>query len=170
MRTTSRYVLTRLVLGAALATAALPALAPVGAGGAVPDGRWRLRGRGIGAEAIWTARPDAPHLRLRCDQGDPVLVLEIGPSTLPRSASQVRLVADATGMEYPMQRDGSKLVSRIALDAPILDRMLLAQRFAVSAGGITVVTGAPGDALAHVVRTCRALHWPREAWARPANG
>jgi hypothetical protein len=152
-------------LGCALAALCVaPATAAVSA-----DGRWQLRGSGIRAEAVWTARDGAPRLRLACDHGDPVLVLHVAPAQLPR-ADQVALVADGTGMDYPLSRDADRsLSSRIALDAPILDRMLVARRFEVSAGGRTLATGSPGAALVRLVRACRALHWPREARMAPSD-
>ena len=134
-----------------------------------PDGRWQLRGTGIRSQAVWTAGGE-PLLWLRCDHGDPVLVLRVAPAQLSTGADQVTLVADGTGMDYPVARGADRgLSSRIALDAPILDRMLVARRFAVFAGGRTLATGSPGEALVRVVRACRALHWPRDARIEPSD-
>jgi hypothetical protein len=157
MRLTSRYLSVSLLAFAALAQAAGSSSA-----------RWQARGSGVGREAVWTAGNGEPRAWLRCDRGDPVLVLRIAPSVLPQEVDQVILGADGTEMDYPATRGPAPgLASRIALDAPILDRMLVAQRFTISAGGRTLATGSPGTALARVVRACRALHWPREARIDP---
>jgi hypothetical protein len=155
MRTTSRSALVLLV----------PALVAAAA-----DQHWQLRGTGVGSEAVWAGSNGQPSAWLRCDRGDPVLVLRIAPAQLPRDTEQVTLDADGTGMDYPVSRAGAPgLASRIALDAPILDRMLVARRFTVTAGPQTLATGSPGTALARVVRACRALHWPREARIDPSE-
>src|SRR5690349_17794071 len=143
MRSSSRYKPAALIavaaLAAGLAAAGTPAAAAVAA-----DGRWQLRGSGIRAQAVWTARDGEPRVWLRCDPGDPVLDLRIAPAQVVPGDGQVTLLADGTGMDYPVARGADRaLSSRIALDAPILDRMLVARRFAVSAGGRTLATGSP---------------------------
>ena len=107
---------------------------------------------------------------LHCDQGDPVLLLRVDAGPLPHPPARITLQADGTAMDYPVSRAPDGVPgSRIALDAPILDRMLVARRFAVSAGGRTLATGSPGAALVRVAGTCRALHWPREARIEPSD-
>jgi hypothetical protein len=119
---------------------------------------------------VWTNGAGVPRAWLRCDRGDPVLLLHIAPAQLPDDTDQLTLEADGIGMDYPAVHAGEAgLASRIALDAPILDRMLVARRFAVSSGGRTLATGSPGAALARVVRACRALHWPRDARIEPRD-
>lgn len=96
----------------------------------------------------------------------------------PASAApveRVRLAADGVVVDYPVQasawRGVPTLIARIALDAPILDRMLVARDFTVLVTGRSLRTGEPGAALARVVRLCREAHWPRVAATglRPAR-
>lgn len=125
--------------------------------------RWQLRGSGLDAEAVWQATTGDASLRLRCDRGDPRIDLGLRSSELATDLHRLTLVADGTSMDYPLDRTAYGYRARIALDAPILDRMLVAQQFTVLAGGRAVQTGAPGTTLARVVRTCRDHHWPRPA-------
>lgn len=165
MRQRSRYRAIRRLAAAAPGTAALVlCLLHTAQAATASEGRWQVRGAGIAAEAVWSGQDGEPRLWLRCDHGDPVLVLRIAPSQLPGAAGQLTLQADGTAMDYPATPTGDHgLTSRIALDAPILDRMLVAHRFAVSVRGQALATGSPAEPLARVVRACRALHWPREA-------
>lgn len=144
----------------------------LGVAPAVADGRWQSRVDGGRIEADWRSPDGATRLRARCDRGDPVIVLRIRSAALPAGLQTLTLAADAVRMGYPLQRteadDGPGYVARIALDAPILDRILLARAFSLAGGGHTVQAGVPGDALARVVVACRAIHWPRDA--RRANG
>jgi hypothetical protein len=153
-------VMSALLLGAG--AACLPAAAAA-------DGRWRVRGAGIGTSAVWTTTDGGAWVSVHCDQGDPVLILRIDAGKGVRSPTQIMLRADGTGMEYPIARTDGHLASRIALDAPILDRMLVARRFDLATNGLTLATGAPGEPLARVVRACRALHWPRDARIDPSE-
>lgn len=136
--------------------------------GALVDG-WQPRGDGTGASATWQGRGGDPFVRIRCNHGDPRLDLRITSATLPADLHQVTLVADEVGVDYPVERSGASLAARIALDAPILDRMLVARQFAIVVGGRSLSTGLPGETLARVVRACRALHWPREARIDPSD-
>jgi hypothetical protein len=67
--------------------------------------------------------------------------------------------ADGVRMDYPAERREDALapvlVTRIALDAPIVDRLLMARRMVVTAGSDAIATTAPGDALRAVVDACR---------------
>ena len=158
-------VLSLLLAGAAMAAA--------GGAGAV-EVPWRGYGDGIDARARWTA-PDGLRVELRCDAAESRIVLRLSGDHLPSRLSQVMLIADGIAMAYPADRTGGDarpaFLTRIALDAPILDRMLVARAFTLRAGERAVATGVPGDALARVVRACRAHYWPREAAApaRPAS-
>lgn len=157
--------------GVALALFALaPALAADrGDPPAVVDARWQPRGDGTSAQAAWRM-PDGGGVTLQCDRGDARILLRVDAGVLPAGLDKLTLVADGVGMDYPLDRSGSGgYVSRIALDAPILDRILLAQAFSLQGGGRTVQTGVPGDALARVVRACRELHWPRAARIDPSD-
>ncbi|HZX80735.1 MAG TPA: hypothetical protein VFE72_07285 [Lysobacter sp.] len=135
---------------------------------------WRPRGDGIDAQARWVA-PDGLRIEFRCDAAEPRILLRLAGDRLPLRLPQVTLVADGIAMPYPVERSGNDVrpgfVTRIALDAPILDRMLVARAFTLTAGERSVATGVPGDALARVVRACRAHHWPRETGSslRPAR-
>lgn len=135
-----------------------------------PDSRWQPRGTGVASEADWRASDGATRVRIRCDRGDARLVLRIDSDALPAGLQSVALVADGVDMAYPLQKADAAgetaYVARLALDAPILDRILAARAFTLLAGAHTVRTGVPGDALARVVRACRARYWPREAAAR----
>ncbi|GAB1596722.1 hypothetical protein [Lysobacter claricitrinus] len=132
--------------------------------------RWQARGEGLGAQAAWLAPSGDAGVIMQCDRGDPRVLLRIDASILPDELQQVTLIADGIGMEYPLERTtAGGYRSKIALDAPILDRMLLARSFTLYGGGRAVRTGVPGDALARVVRTCRELHWPRDARIDPSD-
>ena len=153
-------------VGPILAWAALVGL-PAGlasAAGTLPLDQWHPRGEGLAAEAVWGSADGATQLRMRCDRADARILLRIDAPAFPAGLQEVTLVADGVGMAYPMEptSDG-RYVARIALDAPILDRMLVARGFNVAAGGTVVRTGVPGRALSRVVRACRELHWPRAA-------
>ncbi|HEY4560229.1 MAG TPA: hypothetical protein VIG54_05770 [Lysobacter sp.] len=138
--------------------------AAVGRGADTPDDRWRPHGNGLQAQARWTAR-DGLRVQLQCDPGEPRVVLRLSGDHLPSKLPQLLLAADGTAVAYPVERTGvgarPAFVTRIALDAPILDRMLVARAFALKLGERTVAAGVPGGALARVVRACRAHHWPR---------
>ena len=133
------------------------------------DARWRARGDGIGAQAAWRGAAGTG-ATLQCEQGDARLLLRIDRAVLPAGLEKITLIADGTGMDYPVERaNAGGYVSKIALDAPILDRMLLARAFTLQGGGRSLQTGIPGEALARVVRACRAHHWPREARIDPSD-
>ncbi|MGY4514916.1 hypothetical protein ACVWWW_000484 [Lysobacter sp. HA18] len=133
-------------------------------------GHWQARGDGVGAQAAWRIPPGDSGITLQCDHGDPRVLLRIDGSVLPSDLQQVSLIADGIGMEYPLERSAAGgYRSKIALDAPILDRMLVAKSFTLFGGGRAVRTGVPGDALARVVRACRELHWPRDARMDPSD-
>lgn len=156
MRTASRFC--------AILTLLLSAGIAAGRGADTPDARWRQYGDGLQAQARWTAR-DGLRIQVQCDPGDPRIVLRLAGDHLPSKLPQLVLVADGTAVPYPVERTGvgtrPAFVTRIALDAPILDRMLVARSFALKLGDRTVASGVPGSALASVVRACRAHHWPR---------
>lgn len=148
---------------ALLLSALLAAARPAGADDAV--GRWALHGEGLGQQAVWTGA--GLRISVRCERGDPMVMLRITAPGLTPGLQRVTLVVDGLQMDYPVSKSGTtvapSLESRIALDAPVLDRMLVARRFGVAAGGLHHAAGTPGPALARVVRDCRGLHWPREA-------
>ena len=170
MRRASHYRWT--VLGLLL-TAAVAAPAPAAdaiAGGASTSPRWHPRGDGLRAQAAWQPAIGSGGVIMQCDRGDPRMVLRIDPDLLPSGLQQITLVADSIGVEYPVERTGEGgYVSKIALDAPILDRMLVARSFPLGGGGRRVKTGMPGAAVARVVRACREFHWPREARIDPSD-
>lgn len=162
MRRRSQFA--ALLLPAALAAGGLTA-ANGSAGGSHlgPTGVWHPRGNGPTAMASWRGREGEPYVSIRCDRNDPRLLLRVASPHLPVDIDTVTLVADGVGMDYPVERSTGAVTARIALDAPILDRMVVARAFGIVAGGRQMSTGVPGEALARVVRACRALYWPREA-------
>ncbi|AXK72929.1 hypothetical protein DWG18_12010 [Lysobacter sp. TY2-98] len=132
--------------------------------------RWQARGEGLGAQAAWRMPGDGAGLIVQCDRGAARMLLRIEATALPSGLDKASLVADGIGMDYPLDRRSSGgYVARIALDAPILDRMLVARSFTLYGGGRLLQTGTPGEALGRVVRACRDLHWPREASIDPSE-
>lgn len=149
------------------ACVALPGATPAAAD------RWQRRGDGLDAEAVWASATGDARLLMRCDRGSPRIDLRLTSGELPPDLQRLTLVADDTAMDYPLEKAATDGVrgyrAKIALDAPILDRMLVARSFTVLAGGRVVQTGVPGNALARIVRTCREHHWPREARIDPSD-
>jgi hypothetical protein len=98
-------------------------------------------------------------LVLACDRAAGQLVLERQAIGVPDDVRVVTLDADGVRMDYPAERREDALapvlVTRVALDAPILDRLLMAQRVVFTAGTDTIATTAPGPSLRAVVDACR---------------
>lgn len=135
-------------------------------GGASAAADWRTRGEGLEARAVWQAPDGDPTVSLDCEQGEPRVRLRVASARLPVRVKHVRIAADGVAMDYPVEAAGAgAVVARIALDAPLLDRMLVAQALTVGIGGRLLQTGLPGAPFHRVVRTCRDLHWPRDARA-----
>lgn len=136
----------------------------------LPDD-WREHGAGVEAEASWLSTDGATKIEARCDRAAPRILLHVRPSPPQAGVQAIALIADAVSMRYPVERvgasDDAAYVAKIALDAPILDRILVARSFRIDAGGRTTLTGVPGSALARVVRACRTLHWPRDPRVMP---
>lgn len=132
-------------------------------GGPVPAGDWLV----LGSEpprAAWGARASETALTFSCDHRDQRLLLERAAARVPDSVRTVSIEADGTRMEYPAERreatPAPNLVTAIALDAPIIDRLLLARGMTVTAGDDAIATTAPGDALRAVVDACRRAATP----------
>lgn len=128
----------------------------------MPRGRWFLQGGDDDPRAVWGVPDSEGTLMLRCDHDQGRLVLEREATGLPAHARLLAIEADGTRMNYPAERVdtglGTSLVTSIALDAPILDRMLTASRLTVQAGDSTLVTTSPATVLAPVVAACRARY------------
>lgn len=142
--------------------APLVAMAPGGAGtsghAALPEGRWSLR-ESYPPVAAWGVPDSEAMLTFACDGAGHQLVLERQAVGVPDSVRLVSIDADGTRLDYPAERIEAtlapNLVTRIALDAPILDRLLGARRIEVLAGEDAIVATAPGAALRPVVEACR---------------
>ena len=126
----------------------------------VPTGRWVLQ-KSEPPRAVWGARDSEGVLAFACDAQRQRLVLEREAVGVPDHVRLVSIEADGTRVDYPAERVDAtlapQLVTRIALDAPIVDRLLGARRMAVSAGADAIVADAPGIALRPVVDACRRL-------------
>ncbi|GAB2510525.1 hypothetical protein [Lysobacter humi (ex Lee et al. 2017)] len=134
---------------------ATPAAAPSG-------GQW-FEGRADGAPfAAWGAPASEAVLRLECDDDAGRIVLTREAHALPGDVRILTLEADGVRMDFPAERVattlGADLVTRIALDAPALDRLLATPRLAVITGDETLHVDAPGRALRPVLDACRARH------------
>jgi hypothetical protein len=124
----------------------------------VPAGRWLLQ-ESHPPRAVWGAPGSEGVLLLSCDPAAGQLLLERQAPGAPEDIRVLTLQADGVRMDYPAHRVETPLApmlaTRIALDAPILDRLLMAGRMTVAAGGDVVATTAPGAPLRAVVEACR---------------
>lgn len=137
------------------AEAAAPAMA-------TPDGAWIESGPEGAPVAAWGAPASEAVLRLHCDDDAGRIVLAREAHALPEDVRVLTLEADGIRMDFPAERVpttlGADLVTRIALDAPALDRLLATPRLALITGTETLQVGAPGRALRPVLEACRARH------------
>lgn len=135
-----------------------PVETPASATSAHAGGEWMLR-ESYPPTAVWGAQHSEGQLVFACDQARAQLRLERHAVGVPSHVRWLSIDADGTRMDYPAERGDSALVqvlaTSIALDAPILDRMLGAQRLVVTAGADAIATDAPGAALRAVVDACR---------------
>jgi hypothetical protein len=135
-----------------------PAHAPATHGEATGSGRWHLQ-ESDPPRAAWGVPDSEGMLTLGCDRAGARLVLERQAIGVPDDVRVVVVEADGVRMDYPAERREDALapvlVTRIALDAPIVDRLLMARRMVVTAGSDAIATTAPGDALRAVVDACR---------------
>ena len=126
--------------------------------GAAPVGTWHLQ-ESFPPRAVWGVPAGEGMLSLGCDRAAAQLVLERQAIGVPDGIRVVTLDADGVRMDFPAERRDDALapvlVTRIALDAPIVDRLLLARRAAFGAGTDTITTTAPGASLQAVVDACR---------------
>lgn len=122
------------------------------------EGRWLLR-ETYPPTATWGVPDSEGILTFSCDRGRRQLVMQRQATGVADGVRMVSLDADGTRMDYPAERIEATLapamVTPIALDAPILDRLLAARRIRIVAGGDAVVAAGPGAALAAVVDACR---------------
>lgn len=147
---------------AADARSPLVALDPDATVGARADvaggGRWFLQ-ESDPPTAAWGVPGSEGMLTIGCDRAGGQLLLERQAVGVPDDVRVVVLDADGVRMDYPAERRETTLapmlVTRVALDAPILDRLLGAQRMRVVAGDDVIATRAPGHALRAVVEACR---------------
>lgn len=134
--------------------------APPGSAGGTPDatGQWRLQ-ESDPPRASWGMPGREDQLTFSCDRASERIVLQRRASEVPGDMRVLAIDADGVRVDYPAERTETastpRLSTRIALDAPILDRLLIAQRMAVSAGDDRIVTAAPGESLRAVVDACR---------------
>ncbi len=120
-------------------------------------GQWFLQ-ESHPPRAVWGAPASEGALTFSCDLASAQLVLHRQAVGVAEDVRLVSIDADGTRMDYPAERVDTALspmlVTTIALDAPILDRMLIAQRLVVTAGDDAIATVAPGPALRAVVDAC----------------
>lgn len=126
-------------------------------------GRWMLQ-ESDPPRAVWGVPDSEAMLSLGCERGSGQLLLERQAIGVGDDVRVLGLEADDLRMDYPAERvDGvlaPLLVTRIALDAPILDRLMIAARMAVVAGDDAIATTAPGASLRAVVDACRGAQPP----------
>lgn len=126
--------------------------------GTRPVGAWHLQ-ESFPPRAVWGVPAGEGLVTVGCDRGAGQLVLDRQAIGVADGVRVVTLDADGVRMDYPAERRDDALapvlVTRIALDAPILDRLLLARRAAFVAGDDTITTTAPGASLQAVVDACR---------------
>lgn len=137
-------------------------LRPPSTAAAASPGQWIRGGDPDAPMALWGAPASEAVLTMRCDGESGRIVLEREAHALPDDVRILTLEADGVRMQYPAERVptelGASLVTRIALDAPVLDRLLVTPGLAVVTGPETLRTGAPGPALGPVLEACRARH------------
>lgn len=125
---------------------------------AAADGQWFLQ-ESEPPRAVWGVPASEGMLSLSCDREGLQLVLERQAIGVAEDVRLASIEADGTRMDYPAERVDTALApmlrTRIALDAPIVDRMLIASRVAVTAGTDTVATVSPGPFLRAVIDGCR---------------
>lgn len=130
---------------------------------AAAGGRWMLQ-ESDPPRAVWGVPDSEAMLSLGCERGSGQLLLERQAIGVGHDVRVLSLEADDLRMDYPAERvDGALaplLVTRIALDAPILDRLMIAARMAVVAGDDAIATTAPGASLRAVVDACRGAQPP----------
>lgn len=137
-------------------------LSPMGAPGAAmaatAGGQWFLQ-ESDPPRAVWGMPASEGMLTFSCDRENAQLVLERQATGVSQDVRLVSIEADGTRMDYPAERAETPLapvlVTPIALDAPILDRMLIARYVVVTAGTDAIATVAPGPSLRAVVDACR---------------
>jgi hypothetical protein len=124
---------------------------------AAPVGQWFVQD---GPVAAWGVPNSEAVLSFACDGagGDVVMTREaIGVSA---EVGVITLDADGLRRCLPAVRKvtelGPQLIARIPVRDPLLDRLRTATRLRVQAGGDTLLTSAPGAALARVLDACRA--------------
>lgn len=143
---------------------AVPAAAGTDAGASATAraGRWVESRREGAPVAAWGAPASEAVLRLHCDEESGRIVLTREALALREDVGIITLEADGVRMDFPAERIptplGADLVTRIALDAPALDRLLATPRLAVITGDDTLQVDAPGPALRPVLEACRARH------------
>lgn len=124
---------------------------------ATAAGRWFLQ-ESHPPRAVWGVPASEGMLTFSCDRANAQLVLERQAIGVADDVRLLSIDADGTRMDYPAERMDRALapvlVTPIALDAPILDRMLIAQRLVVTAGDDAITTVAPGPSLRAVVDAC----------------
>ena len=122
------------------------------------EGAWLLQ-ETYPPRAVWGSPASEGQLAFSCDPMRGQLVLARHAVGVPADVRQLSIDADGTRVEYPAERREDALApvlsTTIALDAPILDRMLVADRLVVAAGPDAIATGFPGPSLRAVVDACR---------------
>lgn len=145
-------------VGAPLMAIEPPHAVTRGDASAPPAGRWLLQ-ESYPPRAVWGAPDSEGVLQLSCDPASGQLLLERQAVDVPEDVRVLTLQADGVRMDYPAERVETALApmlaTRIALDAPLLDRLLIATRMTVAAGKDVVTTTAPGPSLRAVVEACR---------------
>lgn len=125
---------------------------------AAPVGQWFVQD---GPVAAWGVPHSETVLAFACDGargGDVVVTREaVG---VPAEVGVITLDADGLRRGLPAVRKvtelGPQLIARIPERDPLLDRLRTATRLRAQAGDDTLLTSAPGAALARVLDACRA--------------
>lgn len=143
-----------------------PAVAPLpGAAGvapplredAAPVGQWFVHD---GPVAAWGVPNSETVLSFACDGAGGDVVVTREAVGVPAEVGVITLDADGLRRALPAVRNvtelGPQLIARIPVRDPLLDRLRTATRLRVQAGRDTLLTSAPGAAVARVLDGCRA--------------
>lgn len=134
---------------------------------AAPVGQWFAQ---EGPVAAWGVPNSESVLSFACDAARGEIIVMRDAVGVPAQIGVIALDADGLRRDLPARREvtalGPRLVARIALHDPLLDRLRTASTLRVQAGADTLATSAPGVALERVLGACHAARRPTRVPAR----